>query len=177
MRVLAIAALALSIIACNSEQKTEGGAAPGVSAAATKPGADAKPATKAEAKGELTKLPKLGLIVELPTGSTVTDSIGGEGHMIMSLTGPFNVTVAGPDKPKTPDAAKKDAEMFNPKNVKTETLPDGWVLMFENEGSAGTNYWLTVRREIGGKAYICDTSVANEAQRTAALAACKSLKQ
>jgi hypothetical protein len=174
MKVLTTVALALSLAvgltACqSSDQKVDG-----------KASADGKAAgdSKAAAKGEMAKLPKLGLQVELPTGSMVEDAIGGgQGHMIMSVTGPFNVSLAGDDKPKTVDAAKKDAEMFNPTNFKSETLPDGWVVTWENTGSAGTNYWLTVRREIGGKAYICDTSVAKESQRSAALAACKSLKQ
>jgi hypothetical protein len=176
MRVVFAAALALSLAACqSSEQKPETGSDKPATTGAAKPGADSKPG--ADTKAEATKLPKLNLQVDLPAGSAVSDAIVGEGHMVMSLTGPFNVTLAGDSKPKTLDAAKKDIEMFNPKNIKTETLPDGWVLTFENTGSAGTNYWLTVRREIGGKAYICDTSVADEAKRTAALAACKSLRQ
>lgn len=173
MRILVMAALALSLVACG-ESKTDGGSA---AAGSAKPGEKAPAGAKAEEKGEMAKLPKLGLQVELPMGSTVEDAIVGDGHMIMSVTGPFNVALAGADKPKTVDAAKKDAEMFNPQNFKSETLPDGWVVTWENTGSAGTNYWLTVRREIGGKAYICDTSVAGEAQRSAALKACKSLKQ
>ena len=54
---------------------------------------------------------------------------------------------------------------------------DGWVLTYENKGSMGTNYWLKVRREIDGKAYMCDTSVSKEEQRKAALEICKSLKK
>jgi len=169
MKLVYVAVLAMSVMACNSEAKKEGAPAGGDKAAS---------GAKADSKGEWTKLPKVGLQVELPTGSTVSDAIGGgDGHMVMSLTGPFNVSVAAPDKPKTADEAKKEAEMFNPTNWKSEKLADGWYVTWENTGSAGTNYWLTVRREIGGKAYICDTSVMNASQRDAALAACKSLKQ
>jgi hypothetical protein len=175
MRALLVAAFALSLAACQpSEQKPDTGSDKPATTGAAKPGGDTKPG--ADTKTEATKLPKLNLQVDLPAGSTLSDAIVGEGHMVMSLTGTFNVTLAGDSKPKTIDAAKKDIEMFNPTNIKTETLPDGWVLTFENKGSAGTNYWLTVRREIGGKAYICDTSVESEAKRTATLAACKSLR-
>lgn len=171
MKLLGVVAIALSLVACNSGDKA--GSAPATGASGEKAAG-----AKAEAKGELTKLPKVNLQVELPAGSTVSDAIGGgEGHMIMSVTGPFNVSVAKDDSPKTADAAKKDAEMFNPTNFKSEKLADGWYVTWENTGSMGTNYWLTVRREIGGKAYICDTSVSNASQRDAALAACKSLKQ
>ena len=67
--------------------------------------------------------------------------------------------------------------MFTPKNVKTETLPDGWVLTYENTGSLGSNYFVNIRREIGGKAYLCDTMQSTPEQQAKAIAFCKSLSK
>ena len=61
-------------------------------------------------------------------------------------------------------------------NLKTEKLADGWLVSSENTGSLGRNYWLTMRREIGGKGYMCETMQSNEGQRQAAIAICKGLK-
>ena len=66
--------------------------------------------------------------------------------------------------------------MFTPKNLKTETLPDGWVVTFDNKGSMGANFFVNVRRDIGGKSYKCSTTGSNADQEKAVLAACKSLR-
>src|SRR5437879_6351417 len=66
---------------------------------------------------------------------------------------------------------------FTPKNTKSEKLPDGWSCTWENTGSAGTNYWLSVYRQIGKKSYICDTSLDTAEKRDAALNCCKTLKE
>lgn len=78
--------------------------------------------------------------------------------------------------PKTLDEEKSDADMFSPKNLKAETLPDGWALTFDNKGSTGANYFVSVRRDIGGKSYKCSTTGSDPGQAKAVLAACKSLR-
>jgi len=117
----------------------------------------------------------VGLQAQLPEMSQVSDAIGGGGVMIVGLA-PVNI-LDGKDKPKTIEAAKKDAEMFNPTNFKEEKLSDGWILTFENKGSMGTNYWLKARREIDGKPYVCETSVSKPEQVEGAIKICKSLKK
>ena len=131
---------------------------------------DAKSAPKA------LELTKLGLKVDAPAGSEVSGGIGG-GEMVQGPGLVMSVDVASETRPKTIDEAKKDAEMYTPKNIKTETLGDGWAITFENEGAAGTNYWVNVRRDIGGKAYWCETTASQPEQQANALAACKSLKK
>ncbi|AKT37295.1 hypothetical protein [Chondromyces crocatus] len=189
---LSAVALAVCLVACNSGEKSPDAASgAATSAGAVKPAAEGKKAEEgkaaegkaAEGKGETilgggkaTKLPKLNLQIDLPEDSAVTDAIIGEGHTVMGASAPLNVAPAGENKPKTLEAAQKEFEDFKPQNIKTETLPDGWVLTFENEGSMGKNYWAMVRRELGGKSYICDTSVGHEKQRDAVVAACKSLR-
>lgn len=177
MKTLALPVLLLALAACDAAPKpAEGdkGDAKSASPTAAKAGDTAdKPAADEDAPKE-TKIEQLGLTAKLPAMSQVSDGIGGKGVMIIG-TAPVNIGPAK-DEIKTAADAKKDAEMFNPENWKEEKLSDGWVVTWENKGSMGTNYWLTVRREIGGKAYVCDTSVSNDAQRTAALEICKSLK-
>jgi hypothetical protein len=123
-----------------------------------------------------TKLPKLGLQIDAPGEIKVDDAIGGEGHMLMgSGIGAMSIEVA--KEAQTVDAAKEDAGMYTPTNLKTETLPDGWAMSFENKGSMGTNYWVDVRRAIDGKSYKCGTTGSDAKQAAAVLAACKTLRK
>ena len=125
------------------------------------------------AAGEVA-LPKVGLKGDGPAGTTVMAM--GDDDMVQ---GPgFVVTVGkGDDKPKTGDEAIADADMYTPKDPKVETLPDGYVLTFTNEGGAGTNYWVNARREIDGAAYWCSTTATTQEQSDNAVAFCKSLRK
>jgi len=122
-------------------------------------------------------LPKLGLKADAPAGSTVGDALMGSGHMIMLPGLVVNVAEASDTQPKTIDDAKKEAEMFSPKNLKDEKLADGWVMTFDNEGGMGKNFFAQVRRDIGGKAIWCETTASEAAQQTNAVNFCKSLKK
>lgn len=145
-----------TLVACGS--KKEGGGASG--------GGD-KPAAL--------KLPKLGLTIDAPAESTVGDAIIGEGHMITAPgVGAISITT---EKPQTLDEAKEDAKLFTPKNLKGETLPDGWVLTYDNTGSMGANFFVEVRRKIDGKDLKCGTTTNAAEQAAAAVAACKSLRK
>lgn len=122
-------------------------------------------------------LPKLGLKAEAPAESTVNDAIMGSGHMIMGPGLVVNVAEASETQPKTVEDAKKESELFSPKNLKDEKLADGWVITFDNEGSMGKNFFAQVRRDIGGKAIWCETTASEAAQQTNAVNFCKSLKK
>ncbi len=82
---------------------------------------------------------------------------------------------AKPTDPRKIKDAQEAAKIFTPKNVHTDTLSDGWVLTYENTGSAGANYFVSVRRSIGGKDYMCETRQSTPAQQKAAVDFCKSL--
>lgn len=128
-----------------------------------------------EAKAGPTKLPKLGLTIDVPGAVEVGDAIMGEGHMLQGAgVGAMTVEIA--EKPQTLDEAKSDADMYTPKNLKDEKLADGWALTFDNTGSMGKNYFVEVRRDIGGKTYKCSTTTGNDKQAAGALAACKTLR-
>ncbi len=129
-----------------------------------------------EAKAGPTTLPKLGLSIDVPGKVEVGDAIMGEGHMLQGA-GIGALTVEIEAKPKTLEEAKSDSELYSPKNVKDEKLADGWALTFDNTGSMGKNYFVTVQREIGGKTYTCSTTGGEASQAAAVLAACKTLRQ
>ena len=163
--ILFIAVATLTTTAC--KKKEEGATGSADKAAEGK---------AAEGKAGAVQLPKLGLQLDVPGEAKVDDAIGGEGHMLMGEgIGAMQVEVA--KTPQTIDEAKSDAEMYTPKNLKTETLPDGWALTFDNTGSMGANYFVQVRRDIGGKTYTCSTTGSQPGQAAAVLAACKSLRK
>ena len=121
------------------------------------------------------KLDKLKLQIDVAGDPQVGDAIMGDGVQLTGETiGALGVEVM--KEPKALDDEKSDAGMFNPKNLKAETLPDGWLVSFDNTGSMGANYFVTVRRDIGGKSYKCYTTGSNPDQAKACVAACKSLR-
>lgn len=156
---LFLALTVTAVTATGCKKKDDGGAA--ASGKAT------------EAKGP-TKLPRLGLVIEAPGSIRVGDAILGEGHMLQgSGVGAMQIEIA--DKVQSLDEAKSDADMYSPKNLEAEELPDGWALTFENTGGMGTNYFVTIQRTIDGKSYKCSTTGADKGQAAAVAAACKTL--
>ena len=126
------------------------------------------------AASAFTTLPKTGLKIEVGGDVHVGEAIGGEGDRVSSdELGGISVTLAA--KPKTLDAEKHDASLFTPNELKAEPLPDGWALTFNNSGSMGANYFVTVRRDLGGKSFECGSIARTAEQGRHALAACKSL--
>jgi hypothetical protein len=179
---IALTALSSFAPACDSDKDAKSGNDK-VAAKSDKAPADKADDAKAPggggedavAAGGSVTLEKLGLNAEAPAGSTVSDAIGGTGVMVQGPELVVTVQEASDSQPKTLDATKEDAEMYGPKNPKTEELPDGFIYMFENSGGAGTNYWVQARREIGGKTYWCETTAAQPEQQANAVAFCKSL--
>ena len=152
--ILFIALASLSATGCS---KKEGGGGGGESAGPT-------------------KLPKIGLVINVPGEVEVGDAVMGTGHMLTGAeVGAMQVEVA--EKPQTLEEAKSDADMYSPKNVKADKLADGWSLTFDNTGGAGANYFVEVRREIDGKTYKCTTTQGDKDRAAAVLAACKTLKK
>jgi len=123
-----------------------------------------------------TKLPKLGLQIDVPGKAEVGDAIMGEGHMLQGEGfGAMQIEVA--EKKVSLQEAKDSAEMYGPKDLKEETLADGYAITYSNTGSMGKNFFVDVQRDIDGKTYHCSTTGSEEKQQQAVLAACKSLKK
>ncbi len=118
-----------------------------------------------------------GIKATLPAGANIRDGIGGKGVMIQAPGLVVSIISAGANDPKTAAEAKKGASMYSPKKMRTEKLSDGWAMTFENKGGMGTNYFVKVRRELGGKAYMCTTTASKPAQQKNALKVCKGLKK
>lgn len=127
-----------------------------------------------EAAGGEVALPKTGLKGTAPAGANVSEMMGND---MVQAPGLVVTVEPGDDKPKTGEDAQKDADMYTPKDPKIETLEDGYVLTFTNEGGMGTNFFVNARREIDGKAYWCSTTASDQAQSDNAVAFCKSLKK
>lgn len=162
-------------IACGSgggdaDAKKEGASSASPSGGAKAAG-DAKPAMKP------TKIEQVGLTAELPDGATVMKGMSEGSAMISTDATTMNVSLAKDTDPKTVDQGKSGAMLGDKgRGLTGEAIADGWIVTWENTGSMGDNYWLSMRREIGGKGYMCDTMQSNEAQRKAAIEICKSLK-
>jgi hypothetical protein len=135
-----------------------------------------EPTAKKSDKPTATVIKQLdGLKADLPAGANISKGIMGKGVLIQAPGVVVSIALASASDPKTVEEAKKKAEMFTPKKIKTEKLSDGWVFSFENKGGMGTNYFVRVRRTIGGKTYTCTTTAHRPAQQTNAIKVCKSL--
>ncbi|MEM9457876.1 MAG: hypothetical protein AAGF11_27095 [Myxococcota bacterium] len=164
-----------------ADAKSKVSAAPGKAAVAPG-GAKADPAPVKEAAGGgdgsgLVKLEKLGLMARAPADSSVGDAIVGEGVMVQGPDLVATVEEATDTRPKTEVDAKKNAEELSPKNFESEALEDGWAVTYDNESGMGPNFFVEVRRDIGGKTYWCETTASKPEQQAKALAFCKSLKK
>jgi len=171
---LAFFGVVVALAACDLPSKTDG--SDGTTAATSEAKSETGEATKPAAANAVQKLDKIGLTASVPSGAVIEDAVIGKGVAIMG-SAPVNIAEVAAGDPKTIEAAKAEAAVFNPTNIKEEKLDDGWVLSFENTGSLGTNYWLQSVRTIGDKQFKCDTSVLSDEQLNAARAVCKSLKK
>jgi hypothetical protein len=132
-------------------------------------------AAAAEAPAGDVDLPRFGLKIAVPAGATVGEAIVGEGHMITAPGLVVTVQAPGSFSPENLEAAKEAAQMFSPTNVREETLADGFALTYENTGGMGTNYFVVVRRTLGDKTVMCETTAMSAEQQASALEACKSI--
>lgn len=132
---------------------------------------------KTPGSGTTVTLAKLALKATVPAIHEIVDARVGDGIWIRIPGATINVEEATKSTPRTTKEAWKLNEMFSPKNARTEKLADGWAITFMNSAPKGTNYFVEVRREIGGKAYHCETVASGEEQQAEALGICKSLRR
>lgn len=175
MKIFLALPLALSLAACGGEPRT---AVIGKTDAPKTAGADSKTGEVAEPATRPLDLPKLGLKAEGPADSAAGDVVGGgTGHLVQGPGLVVSVELATDTHPKTLADDKQESEMYTPLNARDEALADGWVHSFENQGDAGKNYHVHVRRELGGKSIWCSAMVDDQAKARNALEFCKSLKK
>jgi len=174
---------AISSTGCGAPKDTAASSSP--SGASSAPAKDAakkdgpaseKPAEK-KAEAKATKIEQIGLSAMLPEGATVMKGMDATSAMVSTDATAVTLSVAKDTDPKTVEQGKDGALLGDKgRGLKGDKTADGWIVTWENTGSMGDNYWLTMRREIGGKGYMCETTQSKEAQRKAAIEVCNSLK-
>ncbi len=130
-------------------------------------GGDGKPKT--------VNLAKLGLKITTSIEVKVGAGVLGDGVLVQGPGVVVNIELVTSSHAKTIAEAKENAEMFTPKNLKTEKLTNGFLISYNNKGSMGENYFVNVRKTIDGKDYWCSTTANNEEFAKNAVAVCKSL--
>jgi hypothetical protein len=155
----------------------------GVDAKAEVKKADAKPDGGVDAKVEVkkaepkftTKISKLGVKVDGPK----LDLNENDGKFDVTGDGiAFNLGRPGEFAPKTLDEAKAAKADFNPERVtKEEKLEDGWNIQFQNRGAMGDNYFVWIRRTVGGKPLACETTVTSAEQAAKVEKLCLALQK
>ena len=142
--------------------------------AAAKPAA-AKPAEAAKVEPkELQTIGKLGLKFEGPKVSQSDMS----GHVMCTTDNglAFTVGPASDFSPKTFEEARLAKNDYSPTAVqKEQKLEDGWNIQFKNKGAMGDNYFVWIRRTIGGKACQCETTATTPEQAAKVEKICLSL--
>lgn len=174
--------LAASILLLSSASGTwaQAGEADDADEASEAGKADGREPDKASAADEAALAP---LALELaplhgdaPPGAKVSEMMGGILVQAPDLVAMVEAVPMTRSKPLDADGFLAEIEMYAPQKVVRETLDDGWMVTFLNEGDAGTNYWVHVRRKIDGKLWKCTTTAATELQQHNAVAFCKSLR-
>ena len=138
-----------------------------------KKGEGEKPKKPAPAAG--VDLGHLGLTGDAPAGTKARKM--GKSVMVQGTDLVVTVGIAGSFDAADIAAATKEAKSNKATNIKSTKLADGFLVTYENKGSAGTNYWVEARRKIGGKDYACKTTASKPAQQANAAKFCKSLKK
>ncbi len=124
-----------------------------------------------------TRLAKLGLQLDVPGEAMVSDGLTAKSQMVnASSIGGLVIGAVTGTTPKTLKAAKAEAQVFKPLNVKGDESGGTYWMTFENKGSLGTNYWVKTLQKVGKQTYVCEGSPDTADKEAAALAACRSLR-
>ncbi len=183
LSVICFSTITISLLNCSKDPKasaasTGGNPQSGSDTAATLLGAALKQGAGTLGATQSLKIDKLGLQIDVPGEALVGDGIDAKSVMVTAPSvGGLSIGEANADTAKSLKAAKSEAELFKPRNVHGEQSADGYWLTFENTGSMGTNYWVKAVRQIGAKTYVCEGSPDTADKASAALAACKTLRQ
>jgi hypothetical protein len=136
------------------------------------------------AAAEVRSIEPLGIKADLPAGATIGKdpmesvrkrpgaTIRGAGYMVSVFV----------SKHPSVDAAyedgKSDLKSHNPTKVSVdEKKADGYLISFENKGSAGANYFVWSYKLLDGKGYQCQTTGSQPKAAETALAICRSLSK
>lgn len=121
---------------------------------------------------------QLGVRVTLPPGGVVGNATLSSGALITG--GGVGATVIRPADsgwPRTAAEAISSIASLDPREVRAETLADGWIVTFENGPVASPNYWFEGRRAPGGRPLMCTSTVTVASQRDRGADVCRSLSE
>ncbi|MEM7158766.1 MAG: hypothetical protein AAF799_38345 [Myxococcota bacterium] len=142
----------------------------------TKPETNEEPPPAAVAEGMAKlALPELGLHAVAPTGTTVGPAAIEGGTLVRASDFVAIVIPAADPRPATAEAATKHRALRSRRNVKTETLDDGWVVTFQEANEWGPVYFAQVRRELAGKAVWCESASGGPRVQAETVEFCSSL--
>ncbi len=117
-----------------------------------------------------------GLEAWVPPGTRVNRNAVGIGVMLKGSGVSMTIGPALEIDAPSLEEAKHNAKSYSAESVEGETLPDGYILTYENAGSMGVNYWLVGRRELAGVAYSCGVRSPKKEHQRSGVAICKSLE-
>jgi len=72
--------------------------------------------------------------------------------------------------------ARDQARTLRARNLQAAELPDGWSLVYDLGSSTGVSYVVQVRRDLGGKTYLCSTLATDPHQANVVAEACRTLR-
>ena len=179
------------VIGCDDAPSTsspgggKGDAPPPKNQPETKPKAEPEAPAKAEAtppvaapiaKG-MTKLdfPALSLHAVAPQGATASPATVEGGTLVHASEFVAIVLPAADPRPTTAEAAAKHRALRSRRDVKTETLEDGWVVTFREANDWGPVYFAQVRREIAGTPIWCESATGGPRMQAKTVEFCSSL--
>lgn len=141
-----------------------------------KSGASESPASESPASPSMATLDLggLGLTAQAPSDAKARKFM--KKFMIKGKDLVVTVGLAGRFDAATLEAATKEATGNGGTQLVPTKLADGFVLTYQNTGSAGTNYWVSSHQTLNGKNFVCGTTVSTPAQQANAAALCQSLK-
>ena len=116
----------------------------------------------------------LGIKAKLPADTQLSDMMGEV--MIQAPGCVLTVGLPRDSEPADMAATKQDFEStYGAKEFKEEPMVEGWAITFQNEGSAGTNYFMEARRKVGEKEYSCSVLSPRAEHQACGLEVCRSL--
>jgi hypothetical protein len=130
-------------------------------------------------KSKVVKIDGLKLQVDGPEDAVVDDMSMGSAPSFMVRGDGLVITVGevNSGSPTTFEAALEESKIYEGSTyTKQEKTADGWHLEFNNKGSMGANYFVEIRRTLGGRPITCNTTAPTPEMAASAVKACGNLR-
>jgi hypothetical protein len=128
---------------------------------------------KGKGSGNVITLKDSKIKVEVPKDAKVEGDLE-NGYSITNKDLLLKINESGILAAGSAKEAIRSVQSHQPKNMKSEELSDGWMLVYD--GPLGDNFFVKSRRQLGDIDVICSTMTTTPKQQENAVIACKSLK-